>query len=150
MTPMHTYAVDLVWDQARKGTLTAPGLTHPIEVATPPEFDGGMPGIWSPEHLYVAAISSCLMTTFLAIAAYSHLPFVSFTCPAEGTLAKGEGKLRMTHVRLRPRVVVPPGTDLVKAHRILEKAEAACLITQSVSAEVTLEAEVVEAPQGPA
>ena len=97
MTPKHTYAVDLVWDQARKGTLTAPGLTHPIEVATPPEFDGGMPGIWSPEHLYVAAISSCLMTTFLASAAYSHLPFVSFTCPAEGTLA--------THSLLAPVLV---------------------------------------------
>jgi len=35
-----------------------------IEVATLPEFPKGIPGIWSPEHLFTAAVSSCLMTTF--------------------------------------------------------------------------------------
>lgn len=39
-----------------------------IEVATPPEFPKGIPGMWSPEHLFTAAVSGCLMTTFLSIA----------------------------------------------------------------------------------
>jgi organic hydroperoxide reductase OsmC/OhrA len=56
----------------RKGKLCSPELSKEngpcIEVATPPEFPKGMPGIWSPEHLFTAAVSSCLMTTFLAIA----------------------------------------------------------------------------------
>lgn len=38
----------------------------------PPEF-GGPERTWSPEHLFVAAVSSCLMTTFRAIAEMSEL-----------------------------------------------------------------------------
>ena len=75
-TPFH-YEVDLVWQSDRKGTISSPVLSNTIEVATPPEFPKGMPGIWSPEHLLVAAVNSCYMTTFLAIAENSKLPFVS-------------------------------------------------------------------------
>lgn len=35
------------------------------------------------------------------------------------------------------------GTDIDKAQRLMEKAEAACLVTNSLSAEAHLEAEVV-------
>ena len=60
-----------------------------IEVATPPEFPKGIAGIWSPEHLFVAAISGCLMTTFLAIAENSTLEFTSFSCQAKGKSGNG-------------------------------------------------------------
>ena len=70
----HVYNVDIAWKQDRKGVMCSPELKKDttnemncIEVATPPEFDKGMPNIWSPEHLFTAAVSSCLMTTFLAI-----------------------------------------------------------------------------------
>ena len=63
----HFYTVDINWEQERKGILCSSELNKEagkcIEVATPPEFPKGIPGIWSPEHLFTAAISSCLMTT---------------------------------------------------------------------------------------
>ena len=68
--------------------LCVPVLDTRVEVATPPEFANGMPGIWSPEHLFVAAVNSCLMTTYLAIADNSKLPFVSFSSRATGTPAR--------------------------------------------------------------
>lgn len=58
-----------------KGIMSSPILPLKIEVATPPEFPKGMEGIWSPEHLLVAAVNSYLMTTFLAIAENSKLEF---------------------------------------------------------------------------
>lgn len=64
----HKYLVNLEWSMDRKGEISSPVLDQKIEVATPPEFPKGMPGIWSPEHLFTAAVSSCFMTTFLAIA----------------------------------------------------------------------------------
>ena len=68
MSNAHYYEVGLAWTDHRVGTLTPPGLPDTIQVATPPQFPKGMEGIWSPEHLFVAAINSCYMTTFLAIA----------------------------------------------------------------------------------
>ena len=103
---MHNYQVDLTFTQDRKGTLSSPVLTQSVEVATPPEFPKGMPGIWSPEHLFVAAISSCLMTTFLAVSENSKLPFVSFNCEAIGKLDKVDGKFMMTEVTLKPTLVI--------------------------------------------
>lgn len=82
----HEYSVDLSWMNDRRGLLSSGVLNDKISVATPPEFKGGMAGIWSPEHLLVAAVSSCLMTTFLAIAENFKLEYESFDCKAVGKL----------------------------------------------------------------
>ena len=76
---MHTYDVNLTWKENRKGTLSSPVLEQSIEVVTPPEFPKGIEGLWSPEHLFTAAVNSCMMTTFLAIAENFKLAFTAFT-----------------------------------------------------------------------
>lgn len=136
---MHNYQVDLTFTQDRKGTLSSPVLTQSVEVATPPEFPKGMPGIWSPEHLFVAAISSCLMTTFLAVSENSKLPFVSFNCEAIGKLDKVDGKFMMTEVTLKPTLVIEQAEQYDRAKRILEMSEKACLISNSVKSTIIFE-----------
>lgn len=106
----HFYNVDVNWENSRKGMICSPELNKKngvcIEVATPPEFPKGMDGIWSPEHLFVAAVSGCLMTTFLAIAENSTLEFASFSCRAKGKLEMVEGTLMMSEIFLKPTVVI--------------------------------------------
>lgn len=135
----HTYTVTLKWENDRKGIMSSPELTTTIEVATPPEFDKGMPNIWSPEHLFTAAVISCFMTTFLAIAAYSKLDFISFECNAEGILEKIDGKYLMTKIILKPTLTIAELDKYEKAQRVLEKSEAACLISNSIKSEVQLQ-----------
>jgi organic hydroperoxide reductase OsmC/OhrA len=101
-----------------------------------------MPGIWSPEHLLVASISSCLMTTFLAIADNSKLLFSHFSCRADGKLESVDGKLMMSEVTLMPVVTLLQEQDRDRALRILQKAEANCLITNSVKAKIKLVPEI--------
>jgi peroxiredoxin-like protein len=136
MEKVHYYDVNLKWDSDRKGTMNSPVLTTSIEVATPPEFAKGMPGIWSPEHLLVAAVNSCLMTTFLAIAENSKLEFISFESAAKGKLEIVDGKFMMSEVELMPKLSIAKGTDPEKALRILQKSEAACLISNSVKSKI--------------
>ena len=138
----HFYNVDLTWKEDRKGLVSSPELQENIEVATPPEFPKGMAGIWSPEHLYTAAVSSCFMTTFLAIAENSKLEFNSLTCSAKGKLSKEEGKFVMSHILLEPILTISNEKDVEKAEKILFKAEKACLITNSINAEVILRPEI--------
>src|SRR5690349_13974368 len=106
MDPIYHYEVNLNWQSERKGVINAPGLHAAIEVATPPEFPKGMPGLWSPEHLLVAAVNSCFMTTFLAIAENSKLEFHLFSCSATGKLEKVDGKFMITEIKLSPVLTI--------------------------------------------
>ena len=117
------------------GSLLSDGC---IEVATPPEFPKGIPGIWSPEHLFTASVSSCLMTTFLAIAENSKLDFVSFRCSSKGKLEQVDGKFMMSEVLLEPKVVVKDEKDVEKALKVLQKSESNCLISNSVKAKIVM------------
>lgn len=136
--PTHDYAVNLEWNQGRIGQLSSPELENLIECATPPEFPHGVPGIWSPEHLFTAAVSSCLMTTFLSVADHSNLKIEKFTCKATGTLAKQDGKWMMTEVHLFPELTLSPGEKEERGLKVLEKAEKACLISHSVKSEIKM------------
>src|ERR1041384_5661306 len=98
MQTEHYYDVAVQWEEDRKGTLSSSVLPSTIEVATPPEFPNGMADIWSPEHLLVAAVNSCLMTTFLAIAENSKLAYISFTSDATGKLEKVVGKYMISEI----------------------------------------------------
>lgn len=133
----HFYEVKVTWTEQRKGTLSAPSLDT-ISVATPPEFPKGHPGIWSPEHYFLAAISGCFMTTFLAVAENSGLPFRSIECKATGKLDKADGKYMITEVALEPKLVLLSEADKEKAVKVLDKSEAACLISNSVKSSVRL------------
>jgi len=64
----------------------------------------------------------------------------------EGILGKEEDKSHMTAIRLRPVFRIAAGKDRERGMRILEKAKAACLISNSMIAGVTMEpaGEVVE------
>ncbi len=141
----HYYNVEINWNKDRKGVMCSPELnlsngnmSSCIDVATPPEFPKGMPGIWSPEHLFTAAVSSCLMTTFLAIAENFKLDFQNFSCNAKGKLEQVEGKFIMSEIILEPTVTISNESDREKAERVVQKSEAACLISNSIKSKVTL------------
>lgn len=141
----HYYNVNITWNNERKGTMCSPELKLSngssdscIEVATPPEFPKGIAGIWSPEHLFTAAVSSCLMTTFLSIAENSKLEFESFSCSSKGKLEQIDGKFLMSEIILEPVVTVKEEKDRERAMRVLQKSEAACLISNSVKSKITM------------
>jgi peroxiredoxin-like protein len=140
----HYYNVNISWKHDRLGMMCSPELNvltnqnGCIEVATPPEFPKGVSGIWSPEHLFTASVSSCFMTTFLAIAENSKLDFTEFHCNSKGKLEQVEGKFRMTEIILDAHVTIVNDTDIDKAQRVLQKSEANCLISNSINSKVIL------------
>ncbi len=136
METVHSFEVALNWESGRKGLLSSPALDSSIEVATPPEFAKGIPGSWSPEHLLVAAVNSCLMTTFLAVAENSGLTFVRFQSKADGKLEKVDGKYMISEITLSPVLTIDDTADEERAQKVLWKSEAACLISNSVKSRI--------------
>ncbi|MDH4187941.1 MAG: OsmC family protein [Nitrospira sp.] len=134
---MYLYHTAVKWTEQRKGIISCAGKPD-VQVATPPEFKGHE-NIWSPEDLFVASANICLMTTFLAVAERAGLAFASYESEAEGTLELVEGKFQFTGITLKPVITLPAGGDAAKARELIEKAEANCLISNSMKAHVKLE-----------
>ena len=142
----HFYSTNVVWTGERHGDLSAPVMPT-LNIDAPPEFRGHE-GVWTPEHLFVGAINSCFMTTFLAIAENSKLDFVHFDAKATGKLEEHEDVgLMMTVVVLRPELTISNARDKDRALRILRKAERHCLIANSVKAAISLQPVVSVADQ---
>ena len=137
---VYTYHTSVKWTEQRMGVISCAGKPN-IQVATPPEFKGHE-GIWSPEDLFVASANICLMTTFLAVAERAGLAFTSYESVAEGKLELVDGKFQFTAITLKPTITVQGNGDAAKARELIEKAEANCLISNSMKAKVSLEATI--------
>ena len=59
MEDKYFYSTEVEWTGARNGDLTAGSLPK-LHVDAPPEFKGHE-GAWTPEHLFVGAVNSCLV-----------------------------------------------------------------------------------------
>jgi organic hydroperoxide reductase OsmC/OhrA len=137
----HEYLVTVDWKHGRVGDLRVEGKPV-IEVATPPEFDGPE-GIISPEDLFVAAATSCLMTTFVAFSQKMRFEFKSFSCDGHGTLERVEKGFQFTKLLLKAKVVVESEELIPKAERALELAGKYCLVSNSMKCLTEHENEVV-------
>jgi len=127
----HHYRVAASAEAEGVVNLSSPGL-DPILSAPPAEFDG--PGnLWSPETLLVAAIADCFILSFRGIARASRFSWLSMACDVEGTLARVERTTKFTDYEIKATLYVPHSTNEEKARKLLEKAEAGCLITNSLS-----------------
>jgi len=122
------------------------GAPRIIHFSAPPEF-GGEPGSWTPEHFLLAAISSCFIATFKAVAKASKLEFQGIEVAVTGLLEKEPGGFRFTTITLRPAVIVYSEESREVALKLLEKSEKVCLVSRSLSSKIELESKVfVERP----
>jgi uncharacterized OsmC-like protein len=149
MKPLpHRYDAHLDGGPSGYGWISIPGAPE-LRTAPPPEFDG--PGdAWSPEHLLLASVQSCLLFTLRTVAAKARLEFSTLTVEALGIVDREEGSVRFTSIELRARIVLAEGADAALARRVLEKSKHACLISASLATPVHLECDVIEHAVEPA
>lgn len=114
------------------------GVAVPMSAAK--EFSGD-PTRANPEELLVAALSSCHMLTFLAIASKKRLVVDRYDDDAEGVLEKNaDGVLSVTRVVLRPKVTFAgeaPSADTLAA--LHASAHRGCFIANSVKTDVVVD-----------
>jgi organic hydroperoxide reductase OsmC/OhrA len=99
----------------------------------------GDPAKGDPEDMLVAALSSCHMLTFLAVAARKKVTVLSYEDDAVGFMEKEGGKLWITRVILRPKILfenAPDAESLAEMHHL---AHEQCFIANSVKTQITVE-----------
>jgi organic hydroperoxide reductase OsmC/OhrA len=126
-----TYNRDHIW--RFDNGVEVPGSAAPAYLGNPQRVD--------PESAFVAALSSCHMLTFLALASNKGFVVDSYEDSASGRLEKNvKGKLAMTRVDLHPKLVFsgvkrPTQEDLEWLH---DKAHRECFIANSVTTEISV------------
>ncbi|HKT89653.1 MAG TPA: OsmC family protein [Candidatus Sulfotelmatobacter sp.] len=133
------------WTKDRNGVVTGRDVQPTIDFSAPPEFQGE-PGIWTPEHFFTAAVATCFINTFTAIATFSKFSAAALEVAVDGQIEKLEGGYRFTRVTIRPALTVQNDSDRDRGLRLLEKAEKACLVSRSLQSEIVLDPRVVVAP----
>lgn len=130
----------LVWNDGRHGSASVDGKPV-IQLSSPAEFKGD-PACWSPEDMFVAAASACLLMTFLAYSQREELELVKYESGADGTLEFDKGRYRFTELTLRPRLTFRSELDAEIAQMVIEQAHRDCIITNSITAAVKLDLEI--------
>lgn len=136
----HHYTVTVESGNDGDVVLSSEGLAD-IPSQAPAEF-GGPGNRWSPETLLTAAVADCFVLGFRAIANASKVPFTKLTVNVEGVLDTVERKMKFTTMQIQANLLVPEEVDHERAKKLLEKAEDSCLITNSMTAAITLETSV--------
>jgi organic hydroperoxide reductase OsmC/OhrA len=77
----------------------------------------------------------------------SKLQFIHFESKADGKLEKVDGKLMISEIVLLPVVTISNEAEREKALRVLQKSEAACLISNSVKSKIVFQPKVNIAEQ---
>jgi organic hydroperoxide reductase OsmC/OhrA len=110
----------------------------PVDAA--PDW-GGDPGKTNPEQALAAALSSCHMMTFLALAAKAKWPVTSFDDRAVAHLGKNaKGRMAVTRVDLHPVVVFDDGfsVNAVDLEEMHDRAHRYCFIANTLADSVEI------------
>lgn len=111
-----------------------------IRASAAPQYLGNE-ALVDPERAFVAALSSCHMLTFLALAARDGLVIDDYEDQAVGLMERNADKrVAITRVVLRPKVIwggEPPSAE--KLDELHANAHKHCFIANSVKTEVTVE-----------
>jgi organic hydroperoxide reductase OsmC/OhrA len=129
------FPVSVRWRGGRLAHAAAPDKDG-LELATPPEFRGGLAGYWSPEDLLVASAASCFALTLAAVAERRDVPLIDATVEATGHMGRrNDGRLGFTVIELDAELETIPGSEEA-ARRAAATAEERCLITQALDVPV--------------
>ncbi|MGB5720533.1 MAG: OsmC family protein [Woeseiaceae bacterium] len=111
-----------------------------IHASAAPEYLGD-PDHIDPEQAFVAAVASCHMLTFLAIASRKRLKVESYRDEAIGYMTKNDrGRLAVTRVELRPSITFSPA-DAVSATQLSamhDRSHEECFIANSVTSDIVV------------
>jgi organic hydroperoxide reductase OsmC/OhrA len=122
----------------RRVRLTGTGKPA-LEAATPPEFRGGTPGMWSPEDLLVASVASCYSLTLDAIAKQRDIPIHGLSVEGVGHVTRrAEGRIGFVVIELLVELAVEPGFEEA-ARRVAHSAKRSCLVGHALEIPIELE-----------
>ena len=133
---IYTFETTTRWTHNRKGILSV-GDKKQIEIACPPEF-GGNQGYWTVEHLFVASIEICIMTTFNWLMEKDKGKIVAYKSKAIGMAQMVNDNFLLSRVEIKPNIIVSDKVNFSKAKEAIKEAGVQCLISKALNFKVSI------------
>lgn len=146
---MSELAIELSWDRSESDLQpgkysNAHGVrynnTYELQADAAPDW-GGNPANTNPEQALAAALSSCHMMTFLALAAKAKWPVLSFQDRAVAYLGKNvRGQMSVTRIDLHPVVCFDVGfsVNAEELETMQHRAHRYCFIANTLADSVEI------------
>lgn len=145
ITKDYRYKIGVEWAGDRLTNVSSPDKPN-LEVATPPEFKGGIEGVWSPEDLLVASVASCFTVTLVAVLERRDLPLHGLNVTGTGHVTgRDDGRFGFVAIELTAAV----STDELAIDAVehaAKYAERACLVSMALEIPVHVDVVVRAAP----
>jgi organic hydroperoxide reductase OsmC/OhrA len=138
---IHEYHTSVRRTEGCAGFLSADGLPR-LEVGCPKEF-GGDGGTWTPEHLLVGSLETCIMTTFSTFCKNMGVEIISYKSTASGKAPLMGKNFSFSEILVQSEVIIPQGA-LEKARRAMDQAAKLCMVTATLKCNVRVEADISE------
>ena len=149
----HRYRTALTWrgstgqgydTYSREHEVGASPAAQQLRLSADPAFVGDE-SLLNPEQLLLAAASSCLLLSFLAVAARSRVDVVAYEDEAVALMPAAR-RMRITRIEHRPRITVAGDVADDRVRRMLDIAHRECFIATTLQVETGIEPTVVHAP----
>jgi organic hydroperoxide reductase OsmC/OhrA len=151
----HTYRTTLAWrgstgqgyeSYSREHEVGAAAAGAKLRLSSDPAFRGD-DALLNPEQLLLASASSCLLLSFLAVAARSRVDVVAYDDRATAVMPQAR-HMRITRIEHRPRVTVVGDVSDDRVRRMLGIAHRECFIANTIEVETSIDPTVVHALAG--
>lgn len=125
------------------GNLNVSAEDLPDMIAAPPIGFNGPGDVWSPEDMLMSSVATCTILSFRAISRASRMDWISIECEAKGELSRIDSVTKFTEIKIEVKLIIANKSDVDKAVKLLNKAEATCLISNSLTADSYIVCEIV-------
>lgn len=148
----HTYTSALEWSGSTGQGYRGYGRAHSVDLGAAGEIDvsadlafRGDTDLPNPEQLLLAAVSSCQLLSFLAVAALANIDVVGYTDSARAAMPDGASPMRITEITLTVAIVIR-GADEHRVRELVEQAHEQCYIANTLATPVSVIVDVEMIP----
>jgi organic hydroperoxide reductase OsmC/OhrA len=136
------FATDLYWSREHHGLVSSHSINNGIVISASSNGQA-VEQEWNAEQLFLSAVITSLLNTYLDLSKKDNLDTTGFECTATGQSELVDGKMKFTFIHVYPKVFVKKEFEIEKALIILEKAKKICPLYNSINAEIIQHPEAV-------
>ena len=145
-----SHSIEIIWDLGDQELSPGKYLTDhkvilnenlTIDGGSSPDYGGSVSNI-NPEQKLAAAVSSCFMMTFLALAAKMKWPVKNYKDKAISYLGKNnEGRMYVNKIELNPQIIFDNDFTISddEMQKMKERSHKYCFIANSLSKDVEIQ-----------
>ncbi|MFX1319134.1 MAG: OsmC family protein [Promethearchaeota archaeon] len=135
------FDVTVTWTGGKEGTISLVGKTE-LPISAPVYWDG-KPDVYSPQDLFVSAVTGCYITTFASMMKRMKQPLIAHQALGRAVLRQHpEGGWYFSDIYVTMNITIPKEANLQQVQRAVTLTEKYCHVSRSVASKMHVESKI--------